>query len=189
MPPPAQRQLLALCAPGPRALSHGTDRHAERDAWATRGFQPESSAVLMPSTISSARSFTARTSWHCPATICPATKPCGSSWIYRPRARRIFSRARPVSAIPRREWHLDGQPARLTEFIIRSSRNAEGRRAFEAYRRQRAIAFTARPSWTTCKGCCTSIAATTPSSSRKTTPPFTWWPHASCFLPSPTRPG
>jgi superfamily II DNA or RNA helicase len=34
-------------------------------------------------------------------------------------------------------------PHGWTEFIIRSSRNAEGRRAFEAYRRQRAIAFTA----------------------------------------------
>jgi len=34
-------------------------------------------------------------------------------------------------------------PHGWTEFIIRSSRNAEGRRAFEAYRRQRAIAFCA----------------------------------------------
>jgi superfamily II DNA or RNA helicase len=34
-------------------------------------------------------------------------------------------------------------PHGWTEFIIRSSRNAEGRRAFDAYRRQRAIAFTA----------------------------------------------
>ena len=33
-------------------------------------------------------------------------------------------------------------PRGWTEFIIRSSRNAEGRRAFDAYRRQRAIAFT-----------------------------------------------
>jgi len=36
-----------------------------------------------------------------------------------------------------------GHPRGWTEFIIRSSRNADGRRAFDAYRRQRAIAFTA----------------------------------------------
>jgi len=36
-----------------------------------------------------------------------------------------------------------GSPSGWTEFLIRTSRNDEGRRAFQAYRRQREIAFTA----------------------------------------------
>src|SRR5439155_6140456 len=36
-----------------------------------------------------------------------------------------------------------GSPSGWTEILIRASRNEEGRRAFQAYRRQREIAFTA----------------------------------------------
>ncbi|HEX7599170.1 MAG TPA: DEAD/DEAH box helicase family protein [Polyangia bacterium] len=47
---------------------------------------------------------------------------------------RAFLESHGISMASPRGW---------TDFIIRASRNAEGRRAFEAYRRQRAIAFTA----------------------------------------------
>ena len=78
-------------------------------------------------------------------------------------------------------------PSGWSDFIIRSSRSEDGRRAMAAYRRQREIAFAA-PAKLDYVGCCSTATATIARCcSRRTTRPPTRSRAGSWSRSSPTR--
>ena len=140
--PSASYSLSARLALAPFRM--GLTATPERDAWATRGFQPESSGsadalddligpvVYRKDIVALSGDYL---SSYETVRVVVDLSPAERAEYSAERARyRQFLDANGISMASPHGW---------TEFIIRSSRNAEGRRAFEAYRRQRAIAFTA----------------------------------------------
>jgi superfamily II DNA or RNA helicase len=138
--PSASYSLSARLALAPFRL--GLTATPERDAWATRGLVPEGDGSALDDLIGpivyrkdivslSGNYLSSYETVRVVVDLSPAER---AEYAAERALYRLFLDANGISMASPHGW---------TEFIIRSSRNAEGRRAFEAYRRQRAIAFTA----------------------------------------------
>jgi superfamily II DNA or RNA helicase len=140
--PSASYSLSARLALAPFRL--GLTATPERDAWATRGLAPDSAAgpdalaeLIGPIVYRKdivALSGDYLSSYETVRVVVDLSPAERTEYAAERALYRQFLEANGISMASPRGW---------TEFIIRSSRNAEGQRAFEAYRRQRAIAFTA----------------------------------------------
>jgi superfamily II DNA or RNA helicase len=140
--PSPSYSLSARLALAPFRL--GLTATPERDAWATRRLVPESSGddsaldeLIGPIVYRKdivALSGDYLSSYETVRVVVDLSPAERAEYAAERALYRQFLDANGISMASPHGW---------TEFIIRSSRNAEGRRAFEAYRRQRAIAFTA----------------------------------------------
>jgi superfamily II DNA or RNA helicase len=138
--PSANYSLSARLALAPFRL--GLTATPERDAWTTRGLAPEGDGGALDELIGpivyrkdivslSGDYLSSYETVRVVVDLSPAER---AEYAAERALYRNFLDANGISMASPHGW---------TEFIIRSSRNAEGRRAFEAYRRQRTIAFTA----------------------------------------------
>ena len=140
--PSASYSLSARLALAPFRL--GLTATPERDGWATRGLAPEGTGVpdgldeLIGPIIYRkdivALSGDYLSSYETVRVVVDLSPAERAEYAAERALYRQFLEANGISMASPHGW---------SEFIIRSSRNAEGRRAFDAYRRQRAIAFTA----------------------------------------------
>ena len=140
--PSPSYSLAARLAIAPFRL--GLTATPERDAWATRGLAPadagnsDALAELIGPVVYRkdivALSGDYLSSYETVRVVVDLSPSERAEYAAERALYRQFLDANGISMASPHGW---------TEFIIRSSRNAEGRRAFDAYRRQRAIAFTA----------------------------------------------
>ena len=140
--PSASYSLSARLALAPFRL--GLTATPERDSWATRGSVPEGSSdcgaldelvgpiVYRKDIVALSGDYLS--SYETVRVVVDLSPAERAEYAAERALYRQFLDANGISMASPHGW---------TEFIIRSSRNVEGRRAFEAYRRQRAIAFTA----------------------------------------------
>ena len=140
--PSASYSLSARLALAPFRL--GLTATPERDAWATRGLAPADITgpdpldeligpiVYRKDIVSLSGDYLS--SYETVRVVVDLSPAERAEYAAERALYRQFLDANGISMSSPHGW---------TEFIIRSSRNAEGRRAFDAYRRQRAIAFTA----------------------------------------------
>jgi superfamily II DNA or RNA helicase len=140
--PSASYSLSARLALAPFRL--GLTATPERDGWTTRGQAPEGDGdtnaldglvgpiVYRKDIVSLSGDYLS--SYETVRVVVELSPAERAEYAAERALYRQFLEANGISMASPHGW---------TEFIIRSSRNAEGRRAFEAYRRQRAIAFTA----------------------------------------------
>ena len=140
--PSASYSLSARLAIAPFRL--GLTATPERDAWATRSLAPKNvdgadalddlvgPVIYRKDIVSlSGEYLSSYETVRVVVDLSPAER---AEYAAERALYRLFLDANGISMASPHGW---------TEFIIRSSRNPEGRRAFEAYQRQRAIAFTA----------------------------------------------
>jgi superfamily II DNA or RNA helicase len=134
--PSASYSLSARLALAPFRL--GLTATPERDAWATRGLAPDALDELIGPIVYRkdivALSGDYLSNYETVRVVVDLSPAERAEYAAERALYRQFLDGNGISMASPHGW---------TEFIIRSSRNAEGRRAFEAYRRQRAIAFTA----------------------------------------------
>ena len=186
--PSASYSLSARLAIAPFRL--GLTATPERDAWATRSLAPKNvdgadalddlvgPVIYRKDIVSLSGEYL---SSYETVRVVVDLSPAERAEYAAERARyRQFLEANGISMASPHGW---------TEFIIRSSRNAEGRRAFEAYRRQRAIAFTAPAKLDYVERLLHQHRRDRAIIFTRTTPLCIWWPGVFSCRPSRTRPG